>query len=50
MLTRAELEDAQARAAAALAAAGIVLTEAERRGIEVADFGLSDLEHYGSRS
>ena len=47
MLTRAELEDAQARAAAALADAGIVLTEAERRGIEVADFGLSDLEHYG---
>src|SRR6188508_1151921 len=47
MLTRAELEDARARAAAALAEAGIVLTEAERRRIEVADFGLSDLEHYG---
>jgi D-lyxose ketol-isomerase len=47
MLTRAELEDAQARAGAALAEAGIVLTGAERRGIEVADFGLSDLEHYG---
>ena len=47
MLTRTELEDAQARAAAALAAAGIALTEAEQRGIEVADFGLSDLEHYG---
>ena len=47
MLTRTELEDAQAGAAAALAAAGIVLTAAEQRGIEVADFGLSDLEHYG---
>ena len=47
MLTRTEFEDAQARAAAALADAGIVLTEAERRAIEVADFGLSDLEHYG---
>jgi hypothetical protein len=47
MLTRTELEDAQARAAAALADAGIVLTEAERIAIEVADFGLSDLEHYG---
>ncbi len=47
MLTRTELEDAQARAAAALADAGIVLTEAERLAIEVADFGLSDLEHYG---
>jgi D-lyxose ketol-isomerase len=47
MLTRAEFEHAQARAAAALADAGIVLTESERRGIEVADFGLSDLEHYG---
>ena len=47
MLTRTEFEDAQARAAAALADAGIVLTEAEQRGIEVADFGLSDLEHYG---
>jgi D-lyxose ketol-isomerase len=47
MLTRAELEDAQARAAAALAAAGIVLTESERGSIEVADFGLSDLERYG---
>jgi D-lyxose ketol-isomerase len=47
MLTRAEFEDAQGRAAAALEAAGIILTEAEQCGIEVADFGLSDLEHYG---
>jgi len=47
MLSRTEFEAAQARAATALAEAGIVLTEAERGGIEVADFGLSDLEHYG---
>ena len=47
MLTRTEFEDAQARAAAALADAGIVLTEAERVAIEVADFGLSDLARYG---
>jgi D-lyxose ketol-isomerase len=47
MLTRAEIEDAQAGAAAALAEAGIVLTPTERSRLEVADFGLSDLEHYG---
>ena len=47
MLTRAEIEHAQARAAAALAAAGIVLTAAEQREIEVADFGLSELEQTG---
>ncbi len=47
MLTRAEVERAQARAAAALAEAGIALTPAERRGIEVADFGLSELEETG---
>ncbi len=49
MLTRAEIEQAQARAAAALAEAGIVLTPAEQREIEVADFGLSELERPGSR-
>jgi D-lyxose ketol-isomerase len=47
MLTRAEVEQAQARAAAALAEAGIVLTPAERREIEVADFGLSELAQTG---
>ena len=44
MLSRAELERARERAAAALAEAGIVLTPEERKAIEVADFGLSDLE------
>ena len=47
MLTRAEIEQAQSRAAAALAEAGIVLTPTELARVEVADFGLSDLEHYG---
>lgn len=47
MLTRSEVEEAQARAAAQLAEAGIVLTPAEQRAIEVADFGLSDLERTG---
>lgn len=47
MLSRAELERARERAAAALAAAGIVLTPEERDAIEVTDFGLSDLERIG---
>jgi D-lyxose ketol-isomerase len=44
MLTEAE---ARERAAAMLAEAGFVLTPAEREAIEVADFGLGDLERYG---
>jgi D-lyxose ketol-isomerase len=44
MLTEAE---ARERAAAMLEEAGIVLTPAEREGIEVADFGLGDLERHG---
>lgn len=47
MLGVHELKDAQARAAAMLADAGIALTDAERDEIEVADFGLSDLERIG---
>jgi D-lyxose ketol-isomerase len=47
VLTRAEIQQAQARAATALAAAGIALTPAEQREIEVADFGLSELEQTG---
>jgi D-lyxose ketol-isomerase len=47
MLTRAEVDQAQSRAAAALAEAGIFLTPVEQRGIEVADFGLSELETTG---
>jgi D-lyxose ketol-isomerase len=39
--------EARERAAAVLADAGIVLTPAEREAIEVADFGLGDLERYG---
>jgi D-lyxose ketol-isomerase len=47
MQAKAEIERAQERAAAALADAGIVLTPAERARIEVADFGLSQLEQTG---
>ena len=47
MIGRAEYERAQARAAAELAAAGIVLTDAERAVIEVADLGLGRLEETG---
>ena len=47
ILTRAEVEEARGRAAAALADAGIVLTQAEQLEIEVADFGLSSLEEIG---
>jgi len=39
--------EARARAAAMLAEAGIALTPAEREAIEIADFGLGDLERYG---
>ena len=39
--------EARERAAAMLAAAGIVLTERERAEIEVADLGLGALEHTG---
>ena len=42
-----EPAEARERAAAMLAEAGIVLTPAERETIEVADFGLGDLERYG---
>jgi D-lyxose ketol-isomerase len=47
VLTRARIEQAQERAASLLAAAGIVLTGAEQREIEVADFGLSELDETG---
>lgn len=39
--------EARERAAAMLAEAGIALTPAERDAIEVADFGLGELERYG---
>lgn len=47
MITRDELREAQAYAAAELEAAGVVLTDAERGAIEVADFGLSRLRGQG---
>lgn len=47
MITSAELREAQAFAAAELAAAGIVLGEQEQGRIEVADFGLSRLRETG---
>jgi D-lyxose ketol-isomerase len=42
-----QLQETRARAAATLAQAGIILTEQERDRIEVADFGLADLERTG---
>jgi D-lyxose ketol-isomerase len=47
MITAAEQRQAQAYAVEQLAAAGIVLTDAERDAIEVADFGLSRLREHG---
>jgi D-lyxose ketol-isomerase len=47
MLTAPEVQSARDRAAAALAAAGIAITPAELAQIEVADFGLGDLERIG---
>jgi len=47
MLKRDEFLQAQDRAAQMLAEAGIVLTPQERADIEVADFGLGELERTG---
>jgi D-lyxose ketol-isomerase len=47
MTSPAERRDAVAYAAEQLAAAGVVLTEAERDAIEVADFGLGRLRETG---
>ncbi len=47
MLTVKQLKKAQARAAGMMKEAGIVLTPLERAHIEVADFGLDDLERTG---
>ena len=47
MITRGEQQQAQAYAVEQLAAAGIVLSDAERASIEVADFGLSRLREEG---
>ena len=47
VITEAERRDAQAYAVAALADAGVVLTDTERNAVEVADFGLSRLDEVG---
>lgn len=47
MLSRDEVAAARRRAAAELAEAGIALTTEEAAGIEVADFGLSQLDQTG---
>jgi len=47
MITRAELESARKRAAELLERAGIVARQDELEQIEVADFGLSELEQSG---
>ena len=47
MLTQEQVNGAQRRAARMLEEAGFVLTPEERADIEVADFGLEDLEHSG---
>ena len=47
MITRQEQREAQAYAAAELEAAGVVVGEADRAAIEVADFGLSRLRETG---
>jgi D-lyxose ketol-isomerase len=47
MITRKQIENAQERAAQILAQAGIVITSEERQNIEVAEFGLGELESTG---
>lgn len=47
MLTRKAYLDAQRRAVAMMEQAGIALTAEEKANVEVADFGLGDLERQG---
>jgi D-lyxose ketol-isomerase len=47
MITKQQYETAREKALMFLDNAGIVLTEKERESVEVADFGLSDLENFG---
>jgi D-lyxose ketol-isomerase len=47
VLSHDQVGHARARAAELLARAGVVVTAAERAAIEVADFGLADLERTG---
>jgi D-lyxose ketol-isomerase len=47
VLTQEQIQDARERAAKMLDEAGFVLTDEERNNVEVADFGLSELEQTG---
>jgi len=47
MITKSQVQLAQARAAHMLEQAGIVITPEERLNIEVAELGLGELEHTG---
>ena len=47
MLTKSQIQSAQARASGMLERLGIILTPDERRNIEVAEFGLGELEKTG---
>jgi len=47
MITRVQLQSAQERAAQMLASIGINITATERQNIEVAEFGLGELERTG---
>jgi len=47
MITRSQLQSAQERAAKMLASAGIDITPTECQNIEVAEFGLGELERTG---
>jgi len=47
MLTKKQMESAQARAAQMFSQAGVVITHQERASIEVADFGLGELDATG---
>ncbi|MEI6916316.1 MAG: D-lyxose/D-mannose family sugar isomerase, partial [Armatimonadota bacterium] len=46
-MKRSEIRSAQARALDYFGKAGIILTDAEMANVEVADFGLNDLESQG---
>ena len=47
MLKRSQVKEAQERASELYVRAGIVLTASEKTNVEVAEFGLDDLEHQG---
>jgi D-lyxose ketol-isomerase len=47
MVTQAQVDTARSRTVAALSEASIVLTPEEQSTIEIADFGLDDLDHEG---